>query len=131
VPGDTERDGQSRPGPDRAAVRHPAASNDNAKPEDKAQENFTDPDSRIMKRAGGGFDAAYNAQLAVDEAAHIIGAAELTNVATDVAELPRMIDAVQANLGQAPAQGLADTGYRAEAVFERLVWAKTFWRPNS
>jgi hypothetical protein len=100
-------------------------------PEDKAQENFTDPDSRIMKRAGGGFDAAYNAQLAVDEAAHIIVAAELTNVANDVAELPRMIDAVQANLGQDPAQALADTGYRAEAMFERLVWAKTFWRPNS
>ena len=26
-------------------------------PKAKAQENFTDPDSRIMKRAGGGFDA--------------------------------------------------------------------------
>jgi transposase len=90
-------------------------------PEDKAQENFTDPDSRIMKRAGGGFDAAYNAQLAVDEAAHIIVAAELTNVASDAAELPRMIDAVQVNLGQAPAQALADTGYRAEAVFERYA----------
>jgi hypothetical protein len=94
-------------------------------PEDKAQENFTDPDSRIMKRAGGGFDAAYNAQLAVDEAAHIIVAAELTNVASDAAELPRMIDAVQANLGQAPAQALADTGYRAEAVFERYAHSDT------
>src|SRR5690606_5698650 len=88
-------------------------------PEDKAQENFTDPDSRIMKRSGGGFDAAYNGQLAVDEAAHIIVAAELTNVASDAAELPRMIDAVQANLGEAPSQSLADTGYRAEAVFKR------------
>lgn len=94
-------------------------------PEDKAQENFTDPDSRIMKRAGGGFDAAYNAQLAVDEAAHIIVAAEMTNVASDAAELPRMIDAVQANLGQAPAQALADTGYRAEAVFERFAGSAT------
>jgi len=36
-------------------------------PEAKAQENFTDPDSRIMKRAGGGFDASYNAQTAVDD----------------------------------------------------------------
>ena len=26
-------------------------------PEAKAQDNFTDPDSRIMKRAGGGFDS--------------------------------------------------------------------------
>ena len=94
-------------------------------PEDKAQENFTDPDSRIMKRAGGGFDAAYNAQLAVDEAAHIIVAAELTNVANDVAELARMIDAVEANLGQAPVQALADTGYRAEGVFELFAAAET------
>jgi transposase len=90
-------------------------------PEDKAQENFTDPDSRIMKRAGGGFDAAYNAQLAVDDAAHIIVAAELTNVASDAAELPKMIDAVKANLGRVPEQALADAGYRAEAVFERFA----------
>ena len=41
-------------------------------PQEKAHENFTDPDSRIMKRAGGGFDPSYNAQTAVDEAAHII-----------------------------------------------------------
>jgi len=34
-------------------------------PEDKAQENFTDGDSRILKRSGGGFDASYNAQTAV------------------------------------------------------------------
>ena len=38
-------------------------------PKDTAQENFTDPESRIMKRAGGGFDASYNAQTAIDDAA--------------------------------------------------------------
>ena len=47
-----------------------------------------------MKRAGGGFDASYNAQTAVDEAAHIIIAAELTNVGSDAAELPKMLEAV-------------------------------------
>lgn len=31
-------------------------------PGDKAQENFTDPDSRIMKRAGGGFDPGYRSE---------------------------------------------------------------------
>ncbi len=41
-------------------------------PADKTQGNFTDPDSRIMQRAGGGFDPAYNAQTAVDDTAHII-----------------------------------------------------------
>jgi transposase len=90
-------------------------------PEDKAQENFTDPDSRIMKRSGGGFDASYNAQTAVDEAAHIIVAAELTNCGSDAGELPGLLEAVRRNLGQAPAQVLADTGYRSEAVFEQLA----------
>jgi hypothetical protein len=94
-------------------------------PEDKAQENFTDPDSRIMKRAGGGFDAAYNGQLAVDEAQHITVAAELTNVASDAAELPRMIEAVQDNLGQLPAQALAEAGHRGEGVFARFAGAAT------
>jgi transposase len=90
-------------------------------PEDKAQDNFTDPDSRIMKRSGGGFDASYNAQTAVDAAAHIIIAAELTNCASDAGELPSMLLAVKDNLGALPAQALADTGYRSEAVFEALA----------
>jgi transposase len=90
-------------------------------PEDKAQENFTDPDSRIMKRAGGGFDPSYNAQTAVDEASHIIVAAELTNCGSDAGELPGMLRAVRDNLGQAPQQVLADTGYRSEHVFEKLA----------
>jgi transposase len=91
------------------------------KPEAGAQENFTDGDSRIMKRAGGGFDPAYNGQLAVDETCHIIVAAELTNNASDAGELPKMLQAVQNNLGEAPAQVLADTGYRSEAVFEQFA----------
>ena len=90
-------------------------------PEDKAQDNFTDPDSRIMLRAGGGFDPAYNGQTAVDDTAHIIVAAELGNCAADVGELPRMLRAEKANVGAYPAQTLADAGYRSEAVFEDLA----------
>lgn len=89
-------------------------------PRDCAQENFTDPDSRVMKRAGGGFDYSYNAQTAVDETAHIIVAAELTNMAADSGELPGMLDAVRANLDADASQVLADAGYRSEAVFEQL-----------
>jgi transposase len=89
-------------------------------PEDKAQDNFTDPQSRIMKRTGGGFDPAYNGQTAVDDTAHIIVAAELVNCAADVGELPKMLQAVHDNLGAYPAQTLADAGYRSEAVFEQL-----------
>lgn len=90
-------------------------------PEPKAQENFTDPDSRIMKRAGGGFDPSYNAQTAVDDTAHIIVAAELGNNAADVGQLLPMLQSVQHNLGALPAQGLADAGYRSEENFAKAT----------
>ena len=90
-------------------------------PEDKDQDNFTDPDSRIMPRSGGGFDPAYNAQTAVDDKAHIIVAADLINNASDVRELPMMLQAVKDNLGAYPEQTLADAGYRSESVFETLA----------
>jgi len=90
-------------------------------PEAKAQDNFTDPDSRIMKRAGGGFDASYNAQTAVDDTAHIIVAAELGNNAADAPQLVPMLQAVKTNTGEFPRQALADAGYRSEANFEQLA----------
>ncbi|KRB81007.1 IS1182 family transposase [Noviherbaspirillum sp. Root189] len=94
-------------------------------PKEDAQESFTDSDSRIMKRAGGGFDQSYNAQTAVDEHAHIIVAAEVTNVAADSGQLPVMLAAIQVNLDAQPEQALADAGYRSEAVFEQLSTSKT------
>ncbi len=94
-------------------------------PEPTAQDNFTDPDSRIMKRAGGGFDASYNAQTAVDEQAHIIVAAELGNNAADVGQLLPMLNAVKANTGRMPEQVLADAGYRSEQNFEALAGSPT------
>lgn len=90
-------------------------------PHAKDQDNFTDPESRIMPRSGGGFDPAYNAQTAVDDKAHIIVAAELVNCAADAGELPKMLQAVKDNVGAYPEQTLADAGYRSEAVFEALA----------
>lgn len=89
-------------------------------PKDSAQESFTDTDSRIMKRAGGGYDYSYNAHTAVDEAAQIVVAAELSNNAADNDRLPVLLSAVKANLGQEADQVLADAGFRSEAVFEQL-----------
>jgi transposase len=90
-------------------------------PPAKAQDSFTDPESRIMKRAGGGFDYCYNAQTAVDEAAHIIVVAEVVNTSSDVHQLPMVLEAVQANVGQQAQQVLADAGYRSEAVMAELA----------
>jgi len=89
-------------------------------PKDSAQESFTDSDSRIMKRSGGGYDYAYNAHTAVDEAAQIVVAAELSNNVSDSDRLPVLLAAVKANVGDDAQQVLADAGFRSEAVFEQL-----------
>ena len=90
-------------------------------PQDKDQNNFTDPDSRITQRAGAGFDPAYNGQTAVDATAHISVAAELINNASDVRELTTMLESVKEALGTYPQQTLADAGHRSEAVFAALA----------
>lgn len=88
-------------------------------PEEKAQDNFTDPESRIMKTSNG-FDQCYNGQIAVDEASQMIVATVLTNNAADSGELIPVVDEALSNLGQEPAQILADAGYRSEANFQAL-----------
>jgi hypothetical protein len=90
-------------------------------PPAKAQDSFTDPESRIMKRAGGGFDYSYNAQTAVDEHAHIIVAAEVVNTSSDVQQLPMVLGAVKAHTGEQAGQVLADAGYRSEGVMAQLA----------
>lgn len=85
---------------------------ESAKPADKAQRNFTDPDSRIMKDgASGSFIQAYNAQAAVDNTAQVIVAAAVTQSANDRNQLQPMVEKVAANCGVFPAQVSADTGY--------------------
>jgi transposase len=88
-------------------------------PPDDAQDNFTDPESRIMK-APHGFDQCYHGQIAVDEATQVIVATGLTNCAADNGELLPLIDRAQATLGSHPPEVLADAGYRGEATFQTL-----------
>lgn len=88
-------------------------------PPDDAQDNFTDPESRIMK-ASYGFDQCYNGQIAVDESTQLIVATGLTNCAADNGELLPLITRAQATLGGVPPEVLADAGYRGEATFQTL-----------
>ncbi len=89
-------------------------------PEEKAQENFTDPDSRIMKRGSSGFEQCYNAQIAVDETHQLIVATGVTQSGTDQHQLIPMLDEVERNLGRAPGSCLADAGYRSESNLQAL-----------
>ena len=88
-------------------------------PEPKAQKNFTDPESRIMKSKDG-FVQAYNAQIAVDGTAQIIVAQDVTQSPVDSGQLVPMIDATKSNLGRYPVQASADAGYCSEANLEAL-----------
>jgi hypothetical protein len=88
-------------------------------PDAKAQKNFTDPQSRIMKSKDG-FVQAYNAQAAVDAEAQIIVAQDVTQSAVDCCQLVPMTDAIEANLGRKPAQLSADSGYCSEANLAAL-----------
>src|SRR5208282_1932144 len=87
-----------------------------AQPEPKAQRNFTDLDSRIMKDgATKEFVQAYNAQAAVDSEAQVIVAAALTQEANDKQQLTPMLLQVEVTTGSKPQQVTADSGYFSEA----------------
>jgi len=88
-----------------------------ARPDDTAQRNFTDPESRIMPDGAnkGSFVQGYNAQIAVDSASQVIVAAEVTQETNDKKQLLPMIALIAANLKQKPEKVSADTGYFSEA----------------
>jgi transposase len=83
------------------------------KPEDSAQRNFTDPDSRIMSDGAhkGSFVQAYNAQIAVDAEAQIIVAADVIQQVNDKQQLAPMFEQVEKNTAARPVAGSADNGY--------------------
>lgn len=86
------------------------------KPHKKAQRNFTDPDSRIMKGGQGAFLQGYNCQAAVDEDHQIIVAADVSNQSPDNANLLPMLEQTICNCGQAPQKMSADSGYWSPEV---------------
>ena len=88
-----------------------------AKPDPKAQRNFTDRESRIMPDGAnkGSFVQGYNAQAAVDSQAQVILAAEITQQTNDKQQLVPMIKLVAANTGSKPIAVSADAGYWSEA----------------
>jgi transposase len=81
--GRTPDDDRTPRHPDGSPKRGNRYKRDFGVPEDQAQESFTDPQSRIMKHAGGGFEQSYNGHTAVDAHRQIIVAAELSNCAAD------------------------------------------------
>jgi len=89
-------------------------------PGGKAQRNFTDPESRILKTKDG-YIQGYNAQAAVDGgAAQIIVAHGLTASMNDQDQLVPLVDGIEDNLGDKPKEASADTGYLSETNLAAL-----------
>src|SRR5216684_816390 len=97
------------------AAGQPAES---AKPGPKAQYNFTDPESRIMKGPDG-FVQAYNAQVAVDDLQFIVGQA-VTQETNDKKQLVPMIATITEQSGATPSVLLADAGYCSDENFAAI-----------
>ncbi|WP_370360735.1 IS1182 family transposase [Catenulispora sp. MAP12-49] len=95
-----------------------------ARPKDKAQANFTDPESRIMKNSDGAYIQAYNGQAVVDDAHQIITAADVTTNPADALFYTAMLDQSAANTGIHPRQALADAGYCSEANLQAAAKRK-------
>jgi transposase len=90
-----------------------------ARPKDKDQYNFTDPESRIMMGSDG-FVQAYNAQAAVEPELQLIIGQTVTTAANDKEQLLPMMDTVEQQSGQRPEEVLADSGYCSEKNLEQL-----------
>ena len=116
--------GDDDPPPADELPRNVPPHDSNGVPRDRAQRNFTDPDSRIMRRDGA-FMQGYNCQTVVDEDSQVIVATGVGNLAPDQLYLPPMLDWTLAALGQAPRSFVTDAGYWSEANAERLEAAGT------
>ena len=95
-------------------------------PPDRAQRNFTDPDSRILPTRDG-FVQGYNGQIAVDAAHQVIVAHRLVTNSADYRALVPLVDSISVHLGRKPrevsgtpalpprrtsrAEGASDQGY--------------------
>jgi len=89
-----------------------------AVPDPKAQRNFTDPESKIMKTSNKGFDQSGNAQAVANEA-QVIVCADVTDQANDSRQAVPMTEQTLANLNEIevtdPVKALTmDAGYFSE-----------------
>jgi transposase len=108
-----------RPGKEGAETEAAPQASGDPTPDDKAQKNFTDPESRIMKGPDG-FLQGYNAQAVVDAKAQVILAHGLTDCSADSGALIAMVAAVKTNTGRTPEQFSADAGYCSDANLAAL-----------
>jgi transposase len=103
----------------REQARSEEKSVEEAQPESKAQYNFTDPESRIMKGADG-FVQAYNTQIAVEPNFQWIVGQRVTQAVNDKQQLVPTVEAIRQQSRQKPEEVLTDSGYCSELNLKYL-----------
>jgi len=91
-----------------------------AQPTKKAQYNFTDPESRMLKGSDG-FLQGYNTQIAVEPVFHLIVGQRVTQAANDKQQMVPLIEAIEEQSGQKPEGVLADNGYCSDENLKYLA----------
>jgi transposase len=87
----------------------------------EARASTTDPEARVMKMADGGFRPAFNVQFATDVETQIIVGVDVTNIGSDAGQMPRMVDQLLDNYGQAPAEMLVDGGFATTKAIDLVA----------
>ena len=91
-----------------------------AQPTKKAQYNFTDPESRMLKGSDG-FLQGYNTQIAVEPVFQLIVGQRVTQAANDKQQMVPLIEAIEEQSGQKPEGVLADNGYCSDENLKYLA----------
>ena len=86
----------------------------------KARVSTTDPESRVMKMADGGFRPAYNGQFAVDTKTQVVIGVDVSNSGSDQDKMPPMVEQLDERYGKAPDEILVDGGFASHNAIEEV-----------
>ena len=81
----------------------------NGKKKTEARTSTTDPESRVMKMADGGFRPAYNIHMA-STASRVVVAIEVNNEGTDTRTMVPLAEQIEKRFNKRPTEWLADGG---------------------
>ena len=87
----------------------------------KARVSTTDPDSRVMKMANGGFNPAYNGQFSTDTATQIITGVDVVKEGSDQGQFIPMLEQIKERTGQYPNEGLVDGGFTSKDEIDKAT----------
>ena len=100
-------------------VKKVKAKHNGKKSDSPPRASTTDPEARTMKMPNGGFNAAYNVQLATDTASRAIVGVDVTNEGTDKSQSEPMRQHVQERTSEPIQEHLVDGGYVKLEQIER------------